>query len=228
MDERLRQVRDAYDRTVEDYLAGREWIDCLPDEFRNSERFKKLQAEMQGGASGSNAPATREFLAPFAGKKLLDAGCSANLFNYRIDQWGAEYYGVDISTALIGAMRRFAARVGIAVGALEVAEVRALPFAEGYFDMAMMIGVLEYVDLPYCAEALRELSRVLKTGARAVMDLPNLAHPLVETMFELETCLGRPNIPKARADFEELLLPLFLVEKTDDSGAMLRYFVKAI
>ena len=136
--------------------------------------------------------------------------------------------GVDISPALIEAMQGFAASHQIAIGGLHVAEVADLPFDADSFDIAGVIGVLEYWTLDYTARSLIELHRVLKPGARMVVDVANLAHPLVETMFQLEDYLGRPNVPKPRAAFERLLTPLFAVDRVDDSHVMLKYFVRAI
>jgi hypothetical protein len=82
--------------------------------------------------------------------------------------------------------------------------------------------------LDYTRRALAELNRVLKPGAKMVVDIPNLAHPLVETMFQLEEHLGRPNVPKPQAAFEQLLTPLFAIDHTNDSHVMLKYFVRAI
>ena len=44
----------------------------------------------------------------------------------------------------------------------------------------------------------------------------------------LEEYLGRPNIPLSRAAPEEILRPLFSVQRIDDSRAMLKYFVRTL
>ncbi len=73
----------------------------------------------------------------------------------------------------------------------------------------------------------KELNRVLKASARLVIDIPNVEHPHVETMFKIEEYLGRPNIPKPRVDFEAVLTPLFDIVRADDSRVMLKYFLEA-
>ena len=128
---------------------------------------------------------------------------------------------------MIEATQGFATDHQIVVGGLHVAEVVDLPFDAQSFDIAEVIGVLEYCTLDYTERSLFELHRVLKAGARMVVDIANLAHPLVETMFQLENHLGRPNVPKPRAAFERLLTPLFTVDRVDDSRVMLKYFVRA-
>jgi SAM-dependent methyltransferase len=74
-----------------------------------------------------------------------------------------------------------------------------LPFGEGFFDIAHVIGVLEYCTPRYIRRALAELHRVLEPGARMVMDVPNLAHPHVEIVFRLEGYLDRTEIPTRRS-----------------------------
>ncbi len=157
---------------------------------------------------------------------FLDVGCCANLANYRFDKWPSVYYGVDISPALIDAMKGFVAHHGISVGSLNVAEVVALPFDDDFFDIAAVIGVLEYADFAYCESALRELNRVLKNGSRMVVDILNMEHAHVQIMFKLEEYLGRPNIAKSRTEYEAILAPLFETVEVDDSRVMLKYFVE--
>ena len=224
MTQQLERVRRAYDLTVEQYRGGTDWLAQVPEAFRDSSEFQALMQE----PCNSGAPENRQYLDPQLGMRFLDVGCCANLANHRLDQWPSTYYGVDISPALIEAMQGFAANHQIPTGGLHVAEVAGLPFDTDFFDIADVIGVLEYCTLDYTGRALAELNRVLKPGARMVVDTPNLAHPLVETMFQLEDFLGRPNVPKPQAAFERLLTPLFAVDHVDDSHVMLKYFVRAI
>jgi SAM-dependent methyltransferase len=224
IERQLEQVRRAYDLTVEQYHSGTDWLAQVPEGFKNSPEFLALMQE----PCNSGAAENRQYLTPQPGMRFLDAGCCANLANHRLDQWPSTYYGVDISPALIEAMQGFAASHQISTGALHVAEVTDLPFDADFFDIADVIGVLEYCTLDYTERALVELNRVLKPGARMVVDIPNLAHPLVETMFQLENYLGRPNVPKPQAAFERLLTPLFAIDHADNSHVMLKYFVRAI
>lgn len=56
---------------------------------------------------------------------------------------------------------------------LEVADGRALPFADASFDHACSISVLEHIERPGDAEALRELARVVRPGGRVLVTLPH-------------------------------------------------------
>lgn len=170
---------------------------------------------------------TLYYTLPKSGMQYLDAGCCANLANYQLDKWPCIYYGVDISTALIKAMKLFVEKNHLAIGGLHVADVSNLPFEDNFFAVATVIGVFEYCTMQYIESALKELKRVLKGGAKVVMDIPNLSHPYVGTMFRLEEYLGRPNVPHEKTAFERTLAPHFLIERIDESQVMLKYFTRA-
>lgn len=225
MNEQLERIRKAYDLTVEWYNKGIDPLDNVPEELKNLPEFKAFQEET-GISCSSGAPENREYLDPQPCMNFLDAGCGGGLAAYRLDRWPSTYYGVDISPRLIRAMQGFAENEKISTGGLWVADLADLPFDDDFFDIAAVIGVFEYHTLDYIAEALKELHRVLKPRARIVMDIPNLEHPHVKVMFKLEEYLGRPNIPKSRSAFEEILTPQFSIERTDDTQVMLKYFVR--
>jgi SAM-dependent methyltransferase len=56
---------------------------------------------------------------------------------------------------------------------LQVADGRALPFADASFDHAYSISVLEHIAEPGDASALGELSRVVRPGGRVLVTLPH-------------------------------------------------------
>lgn len=225
MSRQLDKIREAYDSTVEQYRQGINPIEDIPEDIKNTPYYKSLVDDSI--AYGTGAPDIREYLNPESGMRFLDTGCSANLINYRLDSWPSDYYGVDISPELIGAMRNFAVRKGIDTGGLYVSDAANLPFDDEYFDIAAVIGVLEYGTLGYIGQALAELNRVCRREARVVIDIPNKNHPHAKDMVRLEKCLGRHNLLHARSSFEKLLAPLFTIDKTNDSLVMIKYYVRA-
>ncbi|MFC1900004.1 class I SAM-dependent methyltransferase [Chloroflexota bacterium] len=224
MDEWLDRVRKAYDLTVEQFRNGIDPLASIPDEIKDSPFFKSIGEQKEYLNSASTD--IREYLSPAPGMRFLDAGCSANLVNYRLDKWQSTYFGIDISPALIEAMRKFAEREQISIGGLEVADISELPFYDNFFSIASLIGVLEYCPIEYIETAIGELNRVLKPGAKAVIDIPNPDHPHVTYMQRLEEYLSRPIYIHPRAEFEEILTPLFSTERIDDSRVMIKYFVR--
>ena len=63
-----------------------------------------------------------------------------------------------------------------------------LPFAEGSFDRALCLDVLEHLTFEEQPRALAELFRVLKSGGDLLVSVPNLAHLQSRVHFLL---LGR-------------------------------------
>lgn len=224
LEDRLLQIRAAYDLTVEQAEKGIDPMAELPEEIRSSAGYKYL---MENRSSvNSAAPDIREYLDPKPQMRFLDAGCCANLHNYRLDRWPSTYYGIDNSPRLIEAMKNFASRVGISTGGLYLAEIVEMPFADDFFDIGAAIGLLEYYPLEYIQDALRELNRVLKPGSRVVLDMPNRDHRYVADMAGIERYLGRPNLIFPRLEFEKLLEPFFFTERTDDSQVMIKYYIR--
>ena len=224
MDQRLALVRAAYDRTVEEFREKIDPLRNVPDTIRQSAFFQSFTSG--AGASNSAAADLERYLRPQAGMKFLDAGCCANLANYRLDRWPSTYYGVDISPALVEAMKSFAATRGLAPGGLHVAEVARLPFPDEFFDIAAAIGVFEYCSLRYVRRALGELHRVMRPGARLVADIPNREHPYARDMARLEQFLGRPIYLHFRSLFESAMALYFSPDRVDDTQVMIRFFAR--
>ncbi|RJO75393.1 MAG: class I SAM-dependent methyltransferase [Myxococcales bacterium] len=102
---------------------------------------------------------------PYAeGKQALEAGCGTGLILERVARFAASAKGVDLSP---GMLRKARAR------GLDVAEADlcALPFADGTFDVVYSFKVLAHV--PPIREALAELARVVRPGGHLVLEFYN-------------------------------------------------------
>lgn len=101
------------------------------------------------------------------GRRILDAGMGTGRVAAALCGDGARVVGIDVTPQMLEraqerapAAHRLIARVGA-----------HLPFADRSFDDAVCIRVLKYVsDWP---EALAELRRVLRPGARLVVEIAN-------------------------------------------------------
>lgn len=104
--------------------------------------------------------------------RVLDAGCGPAVMAEPLLERGAEVWAVDASEEMIRlGGERLAAhparrRVHLRTGTLE-----GLEFADGSFDAAIAMGVLEYV--PDRLRALAELRRVLRPGGVLVLTIPS-------------------------------------------------------
>lgn len=116
--------------------------------------------------SGADVEETIEFLQPYLrpGLRLLDLGCGPGQVSLHLAQVIApgEMYGIDMEPTQVEMSRRLAAKVGASNARFEVADVAALPFEDGFFDVVNCCDVLAYI--PDTSAALSEVWRVLKPG----------------------------------------------------------------
>ena len=220
----LDKIKDAYNKSLEDYYRGVDPLRNLPPELQNSPGIKALLEESAGNNLNSGSPDIKEYLDPKPGMKYLDGGCCGNLAVYRPDKWASTYYGIDISDKMIEAMKGFAEKKKLKIGRLYVSELANMPFEDNLFDIASVIGVFEYCPLDYIEKAIGELHRVLKPGSRAVLDFPNPNHTHYNDMCKLEEFLGRKVIEKSREDFEKLLLKNFKINFVNADAIMIKYY----
>ena len=67
----------------------------------------------------------------------------------------------------------------------------ALPYADGSFDRALCLDVLEHLTFEEQPRALAELHRVLDPGGELLVSVPNLAHLQSRVHFLLQGRLIR-------------------------------------
>lgn len=104
-----------------------------------------------------------------AGTSVLDAPCGGGLAlrGLRPGQ-DVRYVSADLSTVMLTRARRRAADLGLSGVEFVEANIEALPFADGEFDVAVCFNGLHV--LPNPAVAVRELARCLTPGGRLVGD----------------------------------------------------------
>lgn len=92
------------------------------------------------------------------GKLVLDVGCGMGRFAEVATRWGARVIGVDLSAAAEVAAKNLQERDFVAFQA----DVFALPFLPGSFDIIYSVGVLHHT--PDCEAAVKALEKYLKPG----------------------------------------------------------------
>ncbi|WP_424216953.1 SAM-dependent methyltransferase (plasmid) [Streptomyces sp. BI20] len=105
-----------------------------------------------------------------AGGRLLDVGCGRGQAALRLAAaTGARAEGVSVSPFQIAVAGRSAVESGLADRvAFRVADVAALPYPDGVFDVALLMeSACHFPDKP---AALREIRRVLRPGGRLVLE----------------------------------------------------------
>jgi SAM-dependent methyltransferase len=111
-------------------------------------------------------------------ERVLEVGCGWGEFAARVrDEVGAEVVAVDFSPRMV----ELARERGVDA---HVADVQALPFANGAFDCVAALWMLYHV--PHLDRGLMEIARVLRADGRLVAATSSLAH-----LVEVWTLVGR-------------------------------------
>ena len=111
-------------------------------------------------------PSEREFVAKtdftpefLRGKLVLDAGVGAGRYADVASRWGADVVGIDLSYAVEAAQRNVGQRPNVWIAQ---ADIGALPFKHGSFDVIFSIGVLHHT--PDTRTYFNKLVPLLKPG----------------------------------------------------------------
>ncbi|MEO8400139.1 MAG: methyltransferase domain-containing protein [Ignavibacteriaceae bacterium] len=100
------------------------------------------------------------------GKTLLDAGCGTGWFTKKAVERKAKVTSLDISAKLVDiTKKKNPAAITIEGSLLD------LPFEDNSFDYVISSDVIEHTPNPF--DAVRELVRVLKTGGKICITVPN-------------------------------------------------------
>jgi ubiquinone/menaquinone biosynthesis C-methylase UbiE len=126
--------------------------------------------------------------------RLLDLGCGPAVMEEALIARGFSVWGVDASPAMIEHGRARVAAAGLQDRCtLAVGDITQLGGADGFYDAVIGMGVLEY--LPDYAPALREISRVLRSGGVVVFTVPNRVSPYhgaARAYHRVRALAGRP------------------------------------
>jgi len=100
---------------------------------------------------------------------VLDAGCGTGLTTLRIaEQYrGCSVYGIDLSVKMVEVARNEAAARGLEVD-LRTGSITDLPYPDSTFDVVLTNIMFHHLDLFEKRQAVAEITRVLRPGARYV------------------------------------------------------------
>ena len=100
--------------------------------------------------------------ADYRGRLVLDAGVGAGRFAEVVANKGGEVVGVDLSRAIDAAYENIGRRPNVH---LVQADIMAMPFRDGTFDLAYSVGVLHHTPDP--ERAFGRVAAVRPQGRRA-------------------------------------------------------------
>lgn len=107
-------------------------------------------------------------LDPGAGLRVLDLGTGPGTYVRLLRRLGHRAVGVDYS---LPSLRRATLADGEPSRIYAAGDAYALPFADGTFDLVVMIGILQALSEP--GAALREAGRALRPGGHVILEILN-------------------------------------------------------
>ncbi len=138
----------------------------------------RLEIQAAGGDTGTplnlqkRLDWIRAVAGPLDGKSVIDCGCGAGEYVRALTALGADAWGIEYSPQKIGEAH---SRGALPDERVAVGDIESMQFADARFDIALLNEVLEHV--PHDDRGLREVHRVLKPGAVAVIFSPNRLYP---------------------------------------------------
>lgn len=181
----------------------------VASEYADDTRLRRRAAMFTGAGTGEDArlPAVSAVVAAQP-RRILEVGCGwGELAEWLARQTGAEVVATDLSPRMV----ELARERGIAA---RVADVRALPFPDGSFDVIVAAWMLYHV--PELDAAVAELARVLRPGGTLVAITNSAFH-----LHELRELVDSGPSPSTftRENGEEILSRTFAsVERVDLDG----------
>ncbi|MFA6244799.1 MAG: class I SAM-dependent methyltransferase, partial [Candidatus Hydrogenedentales bacterium] len=153
------------DRVLHEKRHGAMLAATAPEDIWNwSSAAGRARAERRAGFFAAIMPSDA---------RCLEIGCGTGYFTRLVAGTGAAITAVDISGDLLSEARRKSSASNVRY---EVADVHALPYGDGSFDVIFGSSVLHHLDIQ---PALRECLRVLMPGGRMVFAEPNMLNPQI-------------------------------------------------
>jgi 2-polyprenyl-3-methyl-5-hydroxy-6-metoxy-1,4-benzoquinol methylase len=101
--------------------------------------------------------------------RILDVGCSSGQLVGAFHSLGVEAFGIDISREMIcespNELRDYLINLDITG--------KKLPFMDGYFELIVLLDVIEHIPLSVLENVLNELRRVLKANGIIYISTPD-------------------------------------------------------
>jgi SAM-dependent methyltransferase len=189
----------------------------VADEYADDARLRKRAGAYTGAHTGIDArtPAVAAVVSA-APQRILEVGCGwGELAEWLARESGAEVVATDLSPHMVELAR------GRGIDA-RLADVQALPFADGEFDCAVAAWMLYHV--PDLDRGIAELARVLRPGGTLVAVTNSRYH-----LMELRELVGSgPSMLSFnRENGEELLSRHFATVRREEIDGRLEFATRA-
>jgi SAM-dependent methyltransferase len=139
------------------------------------ESYWRAHADI-GGTYSTGGRLVRQILAdgPVKGLRVIEVGAGSGRDTLGLVEAGAVGWVLDYSPASLQLVRGQARERGLVVHLVRADALR-MPFRDGAFDVVFHQGLLEHFRDP--APLVRENRRIVRSGGRVVVDVPQTVHP---------------------------------------------------
>lgn len=132
-----------------------------------------------------------EIARPRKRQSCLDLGCGVSFLIYPWRDWGALFYGQEISAIAQQTLNSRGPQLNSKLfKGVKLAPAHQLDYEANQFDLVIATGFSCYFSLGYWATVTAAVKRVLKPTGVFVFDVINPDQPLAENWAILETYLG--------------------------------------
>lgn len=175
----------------------------LPTEVEAMPIFREWAA---GTLSGRIASPFWEIARPQKNQRCLDIGCGVSFLVYPWTDWGAFFYGQEISTVARDALNSRGSQLNSKLfKGVELGPAHQLKYSPAQFDLVIATGWSCYFPLDYWSAVMTEVKRVLKPSGQFVFDVLEEELPLAEDWAVLETYLGAEVFLEPIAEWEKTI-----------------------
>ncbi len=185
----------------------------VAEEYADDARLRRRASAYTGAATTVDVRVTLvAAVAEAHPERVLETGCGwGELAEWIARDTGSRVVAIDLSPHMV----QLACERGVAAS---VADVQALPFADGVFDVVVAAWMLYHV--PDLARGLAEIARVLRPGGRLVAATNSIFH-----LHELRELVGSgpSTLTFSRETGDELLRHAFAVVRREDIDGVLEF-----
>jgi ubiquinone/menaquinone biosynthesis C-methylase UbiE len=139
------------------------WDEVYGDETLQGVIYQRRQAAVLEYVAAADLPTPAH---------VLEIGCGAGHLTVRLAERNLQVNAIDSSAGMVELTARQAREAGYAEQVIvSQADVHALPFESGHFDLVVAVGVIPWLHSP--GEAVAEMARVLRPAGQLVLTADN-------------------------------------------------------